>query len=431
VLINKSLAFVCFLALSACGAVYTSPAVNGASENIKVVEITPQSIAHANTVPYVPKQLPDAFNQASFLPQKGPMDTLQHRANKRIQNLPINLPTRSKSSLYKIGISDVVLLATPATISTNALSALIAAQNKHQGYTIQDDGAISIPDIGRVIIAGQTLEEAEATIFQTLVENQIDPKFSLEIIAFNARSISIDGSVKFPKLVPITMKPLTLQNALQNAGGVVSLTPEYTTIRIFRNNKEYVIPLQQIQGQPELQNFILQDGDSISVENSFRKQMAINDANAAAIAIAQIQTDLKREQSEAARKTFLTKLELGAVKRDYVYLAGEVAKQGRFPLPFNNIASVADAIYSENGIRTREGNLSQIYILRGSSSDTSVIAYHLDAKNAVNLLLATKMQLRPNDIVFVAEQPVTAWNRVISQILPSFNVANLTDLIAQ
>ena len=429
--IIKSIVFVCFLGLSACSAIYTSPAVNSASDNINVVEITPQSIKYANAVPYIPKQLPGAFNQTSFSIQDGTVDTLQHLTHKRIQNLQINLPTRTKSSPYKIGISDVVLLATPATVSTTALSALIAAQNKHQGYTIQDDGAISIPDIGRIAIAGQTIEEAEATIFQALVENQIDPKFSLEIIEFNARSVSVDGSVNFPKAVPITMKPLTLQNALQNAGGIVSLTPEYTTIRILRNNKEYIIPLQQIQGQPDLQNFILQDGDSIHVENSFRKQIAINDANSAAVATAQIKTDLKREQSEVERKTFLTKLELGAVKRDYVYLAGEVAKQGRFPLPFNNIASVADAIYSENGIRTREGDLSQIYILRGTSSDTSVIAYHLDAKNAVNLLLATKMQLRPNDIVFVAEQHVTAWNRVISQMLPTFNIANLSDLIAQ
>jgi polysaccharide export outer membrane protein len=431
VIINKSLSFVCLLALSACGAIYTSPSVIGASENIRVVEISPQSITHANTTPYVPKQLPDAFNQTSLSIQEMPIDTFPYLENKRNKNFQINLPMNAKPNPYKLGVSDVVLVATPTTESTTTLSALLAAQNKHLGYTVQDDGAISIPDIGRIVIAGQTLEKAEATIFQALVENQIDPKFALEIIEFNARSISVDGSVKFPKTVPITMKPLTLQNALQNAGGIVSLTPEYTTIQILRNNKEYAIPLQQFQGQPTLQNFILQDGDSINVENSFHKQIAINDANSAAIMNAQIKTDLKRQQSEVARKTFLTKLELGAVKRDYVYLAGEVAKQGRFPLPFNNMASVADAIYSKNGIRTREGNLSQIYVLRGASSNTSIIAYHLDAKNAVNLLLATKMQLRPNDIVFVAEQHVTAWNRVISQILPTFNVANLTDLIAQ
>ncbi len=45
-------------------------------------------------------------------------------------------------------------------------------------------------------------------------------------------------------------------------------------------------------------------------------------------------------------------------------------------------------------------------------------AFHLDAENAVNLAVATQMEIRPNDVVFVAEQTVTSWNRVLSQILP-------------
>ena len=40
-------------------------------------------------------------------------------------------------------------------------------------------------------------------------------------------------------------------------------------------------------------------------------------------------------------------------------------------------------------------------------------------RNAANFLLATRFQLRPNDVIFVAEQPVTKWNRVITQITPS------------
>lgn len=45
-------------------------------------------------------------------------------------------------------------------------------------------------------------------------------------------------------------------------------------------------------------------------------------------------------------------------------------------------------------------------------------AYHLDAENAVNLAVATRFEIRPNDVVFVAEQPITSWNRALSQILP-------------
>ena len=121
----------------------------------------------------------------------------------------------------------------------------------------------------------------------------------------------------------------------------------------------------------------------------------------------------------------MTKLDLGAVRRDYAYITGEVTKQGRFPLPFDNSASVADALYSEGGVKNREGDLGEIYILRAKGRGQPITAYHLDAENAVNLLLAAKMQLRPDDVIFVTEQRITAWNRVISQLLPSLTVANL------
>jgi polysaccharide export outer membrane protein len=418
-----------FLTLYACGVIYTSPAVNDTSGQVNIVEVTLQSIANANRSPYTPKQLPAVFNQTINTPSEGPFYSDEHRVTLPNKHPSIDLPPRAAPNPYKLGISDVVLLATPASQTTAALATFIAPQNRYQGYTIQDDGAISIPDIGRIEIAGQTVEEAEATLFQAMVKNQVEPNFSLEIVEYNARSVSVGGAVKLPNVMPVTMKPLTLQNALQNAGGVISVMPEHTLIRIFRDGKRYQIPLKKLQAQPNLQSFILQDGDNIFVENGFQKQIALVDANSQALAGLQIKTDIRLEQSEAARRTFIVKLELGAVKREYVFMAGEVAKQGRFPLPFNNTASLADAIYSDNGIRTREGNLSQIYILRASNTVPVVTAYHLDAKNAINLLLATKMQLRPNDVVFVAEQRVTAWNRVISQILPSFNVANLADLV--
>jgi len=35
------------------------------------------------------------------------------------------------------------------------------------------------------------------------------------------------------------------------------------------------------------------------------------------------------------------------------------------------------------------------------------------------MTLATRMQMRPNDIVFVEEQPITKWNRVVQQVVPS------------
>ena len=94
-------------------------------------------------------------------------------------------------------------------------------------------------------------------------------------------------------------------------------------------------------------------------------------------------------------------------------------KPGRFDLPFGRHATLADALYVEGGFNSETGDPSQIYVLRGTSDGERVTAYHLNAKNVVDLVVATRFQMRPNDIVFIAEQPVTRWNRALQQIMPS------------
>jgi len=59
----RPIIFCSFLAISACGAIYTSPAVKSTSEQVTVVEMTSQSVAYANQITYVPKSLPAVFNQ--------------------------------------------------------------------------------------------------------------------------------------------------------------------------------------------------------------------------------------------------------------------------------------------------------------------------------------------------------------------------------
>ena len=115
----------------------------------------------------------------------------------------------------------MLVLSTPSTQGTaGELSGLLAAQNSRNGYTVQDDGSINIPDVGRVRLVGLTVDEAEAILFQRLVENQIDPTFSLEIAEFNSRRVSVGGAVGQPGVQPITLTQLTLGEALSAAGSV-------------------------------------------------------------------------------------------------------------------------------------------------------------------------------------------------------------------
>ncbi len=164
----------------------------------------------------------------------------------------------------------MVLLATPATGSSVAeLTGLLAAQNSRQGYTVQDDGAIAIPDVGRVEIANMTIDEAEAALFQRLVEKQIDPAFSLEVAEFKAHRVSIGGAVGQPTLAPITLTPLYLDELIAAAGGITASDQDIASVRIYRDGALYQIPLNQLYAKPALLRTRLIKGDSVFVDTQY------------------------------------------------------------------------------------------------------------------------------------------------------------------
>lgn len=434
----KSLVFSACLILSGCGAIYIAPDVSDqlTDASVTIVPLTAQTAKQANRSHYHPQQLPAVFFQnaggGSALRAAGALPDPVLDPQTRPATAQTRLPGPAPEAPYRIGVGDVLVLATVTSASTvEELSGLLAAQNRRQGYTVQDDGAIAVPDVGRVSLAGLTLEEAEAEVFQALVTNQLDPTFSIEVAEFNSKRVSIGGAVRNPTIVPITLTPVTLQEAMAAAGGVASLDTQFTTVRLYRDGTLYQVPLDELPST----NVRLQAGDSIFVDTDYQLEQAQayfaeqitlanlrQSARSQAIAELQAEVNLRRASLDEARANFRAQLEADAVDRDFVYLTGEVTQQGRFPLPFGRQASLADALFAQGGAIPDTGNPAEIYLLRGDAGGL-VTAYHLNGSNPVNLLQATAMELRPNDIVFVAQQPVTRWNRVVQQIVPSLIVA--------
>ncbi|TYO89114.1 polysaccharide biosynthesis/export family protein [Oceanicella actignis] len=506
----KKAVLLAALAAAGCGAVYTSPAVHetgaglalGAASDldVRVVPLTHAAVVEANMSPYAPPRLPDAFRPrpGAQAPALGPVDARMPElpapqaagaagAEAAGDDLPavatqpapppgrpaLRLPPAAPPEPYRIGVADVILLSADTSNATlDQVPGLIAAQTKRQGYIVQDDGAVAIPDVGRVRIAGLTLEEAEAAIFQALVEKRFDPSFSLEIAEFNSQRVSIGGAVREPRIAPITLKPLRLSEALQMAGGV-NADGDYVVIRLFRDGEVYQIPFDRLYDRDGLNDVTLRDGDSVFVDLSydveqarayfseqlrrreaelrerefaFRQRQADIDEARFALTIAQFEAQkvqlrnqlaqlrLAAAQYEAARNAdrradeaaqraaFRDRLELGAAPRGYAYLAGEARRPTRLPLPFEGRAHLADALFNGDGLSIQTADYGEIYVLRASSRPEefgAVTAYHLNARNAANLVNAARFELRPNDIVFVAEQPITTWNRVLSQLTPT------------
>lgn len=439
---KKILLIIAALSFSACDTVYQSQKVVArASSDVKVrvLPITSQSVLLANRSSYVPKQLPRAFSVTAGtgggFRGSGPVPEPAHLAQTRPNQLETRLPPHLEPAPYQIGIGDVVLLATPSGSSVEELSGLLAAQNSRQGYTVQDDGTIAIPSVGRVAIAGMTIESAEDVLFQRLVEAQIEPTFSLEISEFNSKRVSVGGSVNTPGLLPITLTPLYLDEALSRSGGL-SASGDYVSVRLYRDGTLYQIPLKSLYNGSSLKRVLLQPSDAIFVDETyeleqaqayFEQQISLasfrQNARIAELSQLQSEVSLRRAALEEARSNFRSQTEFGAAQPDFVYVTGEVGKQSRFPLPYGNTASLADALFAGgNGTVVGKSDPRHIYVLRSSSDPAefgAMTAWQLNAKNAVSLPLATQFELRPNDVIFVAEQPVTRWQRTISQITPS------------
>ncbi len=441
---KRALVILACFAVTSCGSAYISPSVNPIADSgskVRVVPLNPETVLVANRSSFTPKTLPSVFFQTAgtggaprgigALPS--PIDNVVSNA----QELELRVPPPITAGPYRIGVGDVVRLATPQTgAALDPLSGQLPSGNGRQSYTVQDDGMIAIPQVGRVAISGMTLSEAEDHLFKRMVENQIDPTFSLEISEFNSKRVSVGGAVGQPTVVPVTLTPLFLDEVLTKAGGIAVEDQDVSSVRIYRDGTLYQIPLSALYTNDGLAKLQIQDGDSVFVDTQyqlehartyFEQQITLaetrQNARLAALNALQIEVNLRRNALADARSNFKDRVALDAVARDYVYLTGEVEKQSRFALPFGQRATLADALFgAAGGIPTRTGNVREIYVLRASDNPRdfgAVTAWQLDGRAASNLTLATRFELRPNDVVFVAEQPVTRWNRVVSQITPS------------
>jgi polysaccharide export outer membrane protein len=86
------------------------------------------------------------------------------------------------------------------------------------------------------------------------------------------------------------------------------------------------------------------------------------------------------------------------------------------PISPSRRETLADILFTKSGVLNNlMAKRSEVYLLRGQNPS---VAYHLDAQNVSRILVAAKTELRPNDIVYVADRPIISFSRTLSEILP-------------
>ena len=104
--------------------------------------------------------------------------------------------------------------------------------------------------------------------------------------------------------------------------------------------------------------------------------------------------------------------------RAKIFMLGEVFKPQSVVMNDGQL-TLAQAL-GEVGGANNHSHPGQIYVIRADKNQQAEI-YHLDANSPTALILASGFELQPQDIVYIDPARVVRWNRVISNILPSYS----------
>jgi polysaccharide export outer membrane protein len=238
--------------------------------------------------------------------------------------------------------------------------------------TVGSKGNILLGDAGSIFAVNRTLDDIHEEISSILIGRGIKPNFQLELTKFTSKKAYLIQKFVGNKVIPLTSTPITLRELILENKSSVPSVEGLSIISLIRNKQVYRMTEDQIL-DPKTQDIWIINGDQIEIEilnYKLGQVFALSGAGNAQV------------------------VSINPSKRE----------------------TLADILFAPNGaLNNLLAKRSEVYLLRGKNPS---VAYHLDAQNVSRILVAAKTELRPNDIVYVADRPIISFSRTLAEILP-------------
>ena len=140
---------------------------------------------------------------------------------------------------------------------------------------VEADGTINLHLVGRVNVEGLTVTEVREKIIELYDRDYlVNPQADIRIVQFNLDKVQVLGQVRSPGTVTIPPEEdLTLIQAIARVGGFTRLARK-GSVKIRREmedgeTKVFAINASDLISDPDAQDFVLQDGDIVFIDERF------------------------------------------------------------------------------------------------------------------------------------------------------------------
>ncbi len=244
-------------------------------------------------------------------------------------------------------------------------------------FLVAADGTVTLPYVGRIRVEGKPFAKVNRMIERGLRRYFVDPQFQARISRFAHGRVLVTGEVKTPGEQMLSHSPLSVTSAIEAAGGLLPTADLSASTLIRADGMRVPLDLRALYYEGDTAaNYIIQPGDRLTIARGQANQ---------------------------------------------VFVAGEVLHPQVLVMHPNG-ANLPEMLQQAGGVNPITGDPSDVYVLRVADSkaqqNAEILIYHLDASNLANMALATQFKMHPNDIIYVSQQPITTWDRTLSQFLP-------------
>ena len=248
------------------------------------------------------------------------------------------------------------------------------------GIVVDRDGAITLPYVGRVPVAGRTTAEVQVLIEARLRGLSQRPQAVVSVRQNVANTIYVMGNVARPGRQGLTLGHESLLDAIANAGGA-GLAPQDMIVRFTRGGRSVEVQLQDIRaGSPE--DLALVPGDRIEIIHQPRSFSVFGAANK----IAQV--------------------------------------------PFETrTVSLAEAVARAGGPNDASADPRAVYVFRYDTPATPAqaaapgapVIYQLDLMQPASYFLAQRFAMRDKDVIYVANAASNRPSKLVAIINQLFS----------